>query len=320
MRGMGGEVLGGLRLRPQKQNFVQSGDSELGFLGSGGDPSDPYKLSHKVWSRCLHYPALHLVHRLPTQFYTAMLYTAVTAVLLLQTLYYDYFCRFQGGTTFKNAYNNILDEHIDDRIIEGKKQPLIDPKARERAKPVPTAGQHSSNRASPRTEFYFTSARSLASSGGTPSHQQLYSTYLGRVGSGPSAAAQLHDSTSDDEDSAQSHSYAHHRPSTKPKPIFSHSAGYATLIIGSVGLPSPTTALVGANAAQDYGRRLLQGLNPFMFIFAITANATYVGRTLSAVKHHQRSICKEHIAKAKKRWRWTSIGGEKHVSIAEAES
>ncbi|KAI0493357.1 hypothetical protein KFK09_027634 [Dendrobium nobile] len=249
---------------------------------------------------------------LPTQYYTALLYTAVTVVLILQTFYYDYYSRIRKDNI---GFNNPLTTAVDDDGVEAMKKPLIDPRRKDEAQAVPTK---TSNRASPRTDSYYMSARSLASSTGTPSYMQV-----GRFGSGPSTVAAVHDSSSDgdeDEDTADNH-YNSNRLPNPYKPIVSPATGYATIIIGSAGLPSQANALIEANIYFQ-GRRLLkntglmtlgsnpygmalgwvmaaiymggrlpqiylnmkrggvEGLNPLMFTFAIIANATYVGSIL----------------------------------------
>ncbi|XP_020570921.1 probable vacuolar amino acid transporter YPQ1 [Phalaenopsis equestris] len=244
---------------------------------------------------------------LPTQYYTALLYTAVTVVLILQTFYYDYYGRLRKA-------NNSLTKADDDEDgdhVEAMKKPLIDPKRKGEVKAVPTK---TSNRGSPRTDTYYMSARSLTSSTGTPSY--LQTTHLvGRFGSGPSTVAAMHDSSSDEEeDTGDAHFYSN----LFPKPTSSTASGYAALIIGSAGLPSQASAFTEANigrrilkntglmtmGSNPYGMALgwvmaaiymggrlpqiylnikrggVEGLNPLMFTFAIIANATYVGSIL----------------------------------------
>lgn len=264
---------------------------------------------------------------LPTQYYTALLYTAVTAVLIVQTFYYGYY--YSGR--YRKGRNDVANADDDDDVgVADQKKPLLDPKSRgEETKAVGTVMIRASNRASPRSDSYYMSARSLASSG-TPSYLQQTS-YLRKVGSGPSAVLALHNSSSsEDEDdgdaAAPVFSFPRHLPPAAPSPAFlspSAAARCATVIIGSGGLPSQANSLMETNI-YFHGRRLLknaglmtaiesnpygialgwvmaaiymggrlpqiylnikrggvEGLNPLMFIFAITANATYVGSILA---------------------------------------
>lgn len=234
---------------------------------------------------------------LPTQLYTALLYSATTVVLLVQTIYYDYFIGWWKNRCFFTT-------HEDD----DEKRPL-NPKKDDPSRPISTTA---STATSPQMDVYYTSARSLANSGSSP-----YSggpSYLRTAKSGPSnVGAALHDSSSEDEDQ---HKGLYRSTHTKPKRIASHSVGYGTFIIGSAGLPFQAkalmemhTALYGNNVLQEFesnpygillgwimaaiymGGRLpqiylnikrgnVEGLNPLMFIFALIANATYVGSIL----------------------------------------
>ncbi|GMP31653.1 hypothetical protein CsSME_00005782 [Camellia sinensis var. sinensis] len=182
---------------------------------------------------------------LPTQFYTALLYTASTVVLVLQSLYYDH--------------------------------------------------------------LYSWSARSLAWTNTLPTRSPLRAARSGP----PSVTGLEHDSSSDDEPIRASS----HKSRSKPKPI-PRSAGSAAFLAASISLPSGSKALMHVYMGLS-GRRLLQeqnstennvigqclgwmmaaiymggripqiclnikrgsveGLNPLMFIFALIANATYVG-------------------------------------------
>ncbi|XP_008790229.2 probable vacuolar amino acid transporter YPQ1 [Phoenix dactylifera] len=238
---------------------------------------------------------------LPTQFYTALLYTATTVVLLLQTLYYDYWLRWWKSKVVESIVE-----------VEEERKPLNPKLDDDSSRPIPTTA---SDRASPRIDLYYRSARSLASSGTPP----YGSSYLGTARSGPSGSA-LHDSSSEDEASPAHDS--RHRVAAKPKQIVSRSVGYGAIIIGSTGLPfqsrammekymglagrrillqeervktldgSPYGLLLGWIMAAIYmGGRLpqiylnikrgsVEGLNPLMFMFALIANATYVGSIL----------------------------------------
>lgn len=239
---------------------------------------------------------------LPTQFYTALLYTVTTVVLLFQTIYYDYYIRSPKNKGF-DAGNEVDDE---------EKKPLNPKRDDDPAKPISTT---SSPTTSPRIDVHYTSARSLANSGSSPCSGV---SYLRTARSGPSdLGAALHDSSSEDEEQETNSS----SPKTRPKRISSRAVGYGTFVVGFAGLPSQAKALMtihmtlfGAHKLQEtilndfeanpYGMVLgwimaaiymggrlpqiylnikrgnVEGLNPLMFVFALFANATYVGSIL----------------------------------------
>ncbi|CAL9050362.1 unnamed protein product [Musa banksii] len=227
---------------------------------------------------------------LPTQFYTALLYTAVTVVLVLQILYYDCWLRCCESRGFAAQLE----------VEEDSCKPL-NPNSEGHSHPLPTLTAPPA--ASPRADVCYTSARSLASSG-TPPYR---SSYLGPARSGPSASGYLESSGSDDERSARHRSWR--SGMSKPIRILSRSVGYGTFAAASVILPFQTKAsmeeggiksleenpyglLLGWVMAAIYmGGRLpqiymnikrgsVEGLNPLMFMFALAANATYVGSIL----------------------------------------
>lgn len=232
---------------------------------------------------------------LPTQFYTALLYTISTVVLVLQGVYYDHiFKRLKGRHTKAT------------RREEEEKKPLA-PKSGDAAIPIPKA----SVKSSPRREYYYTSARSLASSGTPP-----FRTFLRAAQSGPSALGLDNDSSSDDEAAAAVPTLSSSgNPQTSQPRAIPRSAGYGTFLAASVNLPFQSNALAGAMAAGFHSRTLLngnnmehsafgqwlgwlmaaiymggrlpqiwlnikrgsvEGLNPLMFVFALVANVTYV--------------------------------------------
>ncbi|XP_064959971.1 uncharacterized protein LOC135610009 isoform X4 [Musa acuminata AAA Group] len=143
---------------------------------------------------------------LPTQLYTALLYTATTVVLVLQTLYYDYWVRWWK----KRGLQAPLE------VEEGSCKRL-NPKNEDLSRPLPTLT--ASRRTSSRVDVYYTSARSLASSGTPPCR----SSYLG-VGparSGPSASGYMESSGSDEEGSPRHQSRS--SGVSNPKKVVSRS-------------------------------------------------------------------------------------------------
>ncbi|XP_039012473.1 probable vacuolar amino acid transporter YPQ1 isoform X2 [Hibiscus syriacus] len=230
---------------------------------------------------------------LPTQFYTALLYTISTVVLVLQSVYYEYISSWCKRRRMKSNHT-----------VEDEKEPLK-PGKNESGIPIPKAR----GRAHTRREFYYTSARSLAGSGTPP-----FRTYMSVAKSGPSAMALGSDSSSEDESALVSSK----KSGTRPRPIPGAAASYGTFLATSVNLPLGSKAWMEIKTGFT-NRRLLQelrmehsafgqwlgwlmaaiymggripqiwlnikrgsveGLNPLMFIFALIANATYVASIL----------------------------------------
>ncbi|XP_039137270.1 seven transmembrane protein 1-like [Dioscorea cayenensis subsp. rotundata] len=236
---------------------------------------------------------------LPTQFYTALLYTLTTVVLLVQTIYYDYFLRWWKYRGFADNSEN-----------EEEKRVPLNPKSQvDSSEPVAAIP---SARSSPRMDIYYTSARSLASS---PTPPYGSSSYLVAPRSGPSATLG-HDSSSDEETTLPAH-----RARSKTKRNFSRSVGYGTVLATSANLPFQAQSLMvkhlvfsGTTLLQETGlqeiesnsfglllgwimaaiymggrlpqiylnikRGSVEGLSPLMFLFALIANASYVGSIL----------------------------------------
>ncbi|KAI9165592.1 hypothetical protein LWI28_017029 [Acer negundo] len=171
----------------------------------------------------------------------------------------------------------------------------LKPGSTETSIPIPKA----SSKASSRKEYYYMSARSLASSGTPP-----FRTDLRAAQSGPSAMGLDNDSSSDDEASPPLSSVSQPRPIPR-----SAAAGYGTFLAASLGLPVVKSKALSDATAGITGRKLLQhggstehsalgqglgwlmaaiymggripqiwlnGLNPLMFVFALAANVTYV--------------------------------------------
>ncbi|KAI3452114.1 hypothetical protein Pfo_008779 [Paulownia fortunei] len=226
---------------------------------------------------------------LPTQFYTAVLYTTTTVVLVLQSLYYDYFRKWRN-----------VQQRESNQEVEDVKRPLRSPKPIDSAIPIPN-GTHR------REAYYYTSARSMAGSTTPPIR-----SYLWPIKSGPSAVGIDNDSSSDDE----ANPIPARKSVSKPKPI-PRSAGYGAFLATSINMPRETKALMqvyvgltGRKLLQEHGsesvygqwlgwmmaaiymggrlpqiwlnikRGSVEGLNPLMFIFALVANATYVASIL----------------------------------------
>ncbi|TXG59568.1 hypothetical protein EZV62_014141 [Acer yangbiense] len=227
---------------------------------------------------------------LPTQYYTALLYTISTVVLVLQSIYYDYIHKRCTGRHVKNKTED-----------EDEIKPLK-PGSTESSIPIPKA----SSKASSRKEYYYMSARSLASSGTPP-----FRTDLRAAQSGPSAMGLDNDSSSDDEAGPPFSSVSQPRPIPR-----SAAAGYGTFLAASLGLPVAKSKALSDATAGITSRKLLQhggstehsafgqglgwlmaaiymggripqiwlnikrgsveGLNPLMFVFALAANVTYV--------------------------------------------
>ncbi|XP_018468199.1 probable vacuolar amino acid transporter YPQ1 [Raphanus sativus] len=239
---------------------------------------------------------------LPTQFYTALLYTVSTVVLVIQTVYYDYIYRLCTHGRTKICQKEEEDE---------EKRPLNPPKTMGSAISIP--GE--SYKASPLREFYYTSARSLAGSGTPP----LRTSYFRVAKSGPSAMT-IDSGSSSDEDEDETMltlPVVTAKTITQPRPI-PRQTGFGTFLAASVSLPLQVKSLA-EKYAHASSRRLLnerrvehsalgqwlgwlmaaiymggripqiwlnikrgsvEGLNPLMFIFALVANATYVGSIL----------------------------------------
>ncbi|XVE82687.1 hypothetical protein DITRI_Ditri16bG0026000 [Diplodiscus trichospermus] len=230
---------------------------------------------------------------LPTQFYTALLYTVSTVVLVLQSVYYDYIRRWWKCSRIKT-----------DNMVEDEKKPLK-PGKPDSGIPIPKA----SAKPNPRREYYYTSARSMAGSGTPP-----FRTYMRVAKSGPSAMELDNDSSSEDEAAPVSSQNS----GSQPRPIPRSAASYGTFLAASVNLPLGSKAWMEVRTGFT-SRRLLQehsmehsafgqwlgwlmaaiymggrlpqiwlnikrgsveGLNPLMFIFAMVANATYVASIL----------------------------------------
>ncbi|XP_023736229.1 uncharacterized protein LOC111884131 [Lactuca sativa] len=235
---------------------------------------------------------------LPTQYYTAALYTISTIILVLQSLYYDHiYTWLKSRKADAHATSNTEDEEAKKLLRPSTASEPHELTSRSRA--IRTTSS------SPRQDFFFTSARSMAGSATPPNRSYLWTTRSGPA----SAMAADDDSSSEDESSVQIP-----KPTTQPKPI-PRSAGYGAFLATSLNLPSHTKGLMqvyvgrkllqeGGGSSTVYGQWLgwmmaaiymggripqivlnikrgsVEGLNPLMFIFALVANATYVASIL----------------------------------------
>ncbi|MQM03746.1 hypothetical protein Taro_036532 [Colocasia esculenta] len=222
---------------------------------------------------------------LPTQFYTALLYTTITVLLVVQTLYYDYVLR---GWKWRSFEIN-PDPEVEEGKNPVKRGPIRDPTT-----PIllPTT------KSTPRRDVCYTSARSLANSG-TPT----FGSYLGArsdpAGRGAALLVDDDDASSDEEGSPKHHGHRGCPAAGTGGGATSRSVGYGTFIAISASLPFQTRALMERSiegnpyglcfgwimAAIYMGGRLpqifLNGLNPLMFLLALLANVTYVGSILA---------------------------------------
>ncbi|XP_040862095.1 PQ-loop repeat-containing protein isoform X2 [Glycine max] len=222
------------------------------------------------------------------------LYTITTIVLLLLIVYYDYISRW-----YKHRQKVNLDH-------EEEKKPLKPPKPTNKSGiPIPNG----SPKAAPRQEYYYMSARSLAGSGTPP-----WGIYMRAAKSGPSAIESIDDSSSDDEAPPASSNNSASQAMPIPRSV---AGSYGTFLAAAVNLPLKGNALRqgyigygGRKLLQEYEkhstfgqwlgwlmaaiyisgrvpqiwlnikRSSVEGLNPFMFVFALVANVTYVGSIL----------------------------------------
>ncbi|KAL3840335.1 hypothetical protein ACJIZ3_024926 [Penstemon smallii] len=242
---------------------------------------------------------------LPTQFYTAVLYTTVTIILAIQCVYYNHFIQWWNR-------NNTQAKWARDET-----DPLR-PKFQDLRKTTTNAPIEV-----PRTRgFHFMSARSLAGSDSDPAAIQCYI----KARSGPPALGHDPGSSSEEEEEQEEEEsitininippYSN-KPATQPRPIPA-PVKYGTFAAASANLPHLSRALRGVQGAKlagsilflqeihenAYGQWLgwlmaaiymggripqiwlnikrgsVEGLNPLMFVFALVANATYVGSIL----------------------------------------
>ncbi|GAB2282523.1 hypothetical protein Dimus_017064 [Dionaea muscipula] len=246
---------------------------------------------------------------LPTQFYTAVLYTGSTVLLVLQALYYDHLCRWLKCRRQSNDRDDL--QQVNEPLMKPSSKfdeikPLKPKSADRSGVPIPTVP----SRSPARREFYYTSARSLAGSDTPP-----FRSYLSGARSGPSAMGLDDQSSSEDEGESV---YSNNKPAGRHKRI-PRAVAHGAVVAVSGNLPTQSRALVQQACIGFTGRVLLQehdfehsalgqwlgwlmaaiymggripqivlnikrgsveGLNPLMFIFALVANVAYVASIL----------------------------------------
>ncbi|GFQ04222.1 probable vacuolar amino acid transporter ypq1 [Phtheirospermum japonicum] len=219
---------------------------------------------------------------LPTQFYTAVLYTTVTIILTLQCIYYNHFLQWWKRGQEPNKVKDEtepLQPMLHDRLRATADAPVEAPRRR---------------------DFYFMSARSLAGSETTPNEHYM------------KARSGQHTDSSDDEPLSTTTPVVVTQPRAIPRPV-----KYGTFVAAAANLPRLSRArgmdLSGKSVLfqeqqlyeiNAYGQSLgwlmvaiymggripqillnkkrgsVEGLNPLMFVFALVANVTYVGSIL----------------------------------------
>ncbi|XAR73914.1 hypothetical protein NMG60_11008039 [Bertholletia excelsa] len=229
---------------------------------------------------------------LPTQFYTALLYTTSTVVLLLQSIYYDHLYTWWSRRIESNHW------------VEEQRKPMRSATARpadHRGIPVPGGATTFQTH----TECYYTSARSLARKSTPPTW-----SYLRPARNGPPAMGLSDDSSSNEVPILSPSKPVAFRRSVGSGAIFATAA--VSLPDGSMALTEVQSGLSGRRVLHQengghenaFGQSLgwmmagiymggripqiwlnikrgsVEGLNPLMFIFALVANATYVASIL----------------------------------------
>ncbi|RRT61954.1 hypothetical protein B296_00019442 [Ensete ventricosum] len=224
----------------------------LAFLLTWVIGSVPLNFSPLTLAPCYSYDHGTL---LPTQLYTALLYTATTVVLVLQTLYYDYWVRWWKKKRGLQAPLEVIipppflsSSIVSSRcILYVRVTSLHQPNNELKQVPISNRAYLSALLAG---AYDRRSARSLASSGTPPCR----SSYLGVVParSGPSSSGYMESSGSDEEGSPRHQSRS--SGVSNLKKIVSRSVGYGTFAAGAVGLPFQTKALMEVQTGLAGGR------------------------------------------------------------------
>uniref|UniRef100_A0A7N0TQK2 PQ-loop repeat family protein / transmembrane family protein n=1 Tax=Kalanchoe fedtschenkoi TaxID=63787 RepID=A0A7N0TQK2_KALFE len=224
--------------------------------------------------------------QLPTQLYTALLYTVGSSVLSSQCIYYDHIVPWLKRKGRRDCQVVVALEEAEDLIAK----PLLGPKSVESGQEVDGArGAYLVPGGSP---AYYTSARSLATS---PSASALEASFLNSVGE-------------QNKHSTPSNSSSFINQSGR---VVTAVARYGTFVAAAASLPNQATAyyrlglplpneLLIEDRSDPYGQLMgwgmaviyiagrlpqiwlnmkrgnVEGLNPLMFIFALVGNITYV--------------------------------------------
>ncbi|KAL3723881.1 hypothetical protein ACJRO7_035966 [Eucalyptus globulus] len=204
---------------------------------------------------------------LPTQYYTALLYTTSTVVLVLQSLYYDHVCRLWKG------------RDINKPDPQAEEKGSLKPKATHQSGiPIPGAAAKATPvKASPRKEFYYTSARSLAGSDSSSGDEAARVPSTKSV-SRPNLIARL---VAFFLTLNKSFTEAHVVLSTRK--LLHHKGRMKHNVIGQrLGWLMAATYMGGriSEICLNIKRGSIEGLNPLMLIFELVANVTYVGSIL----------------------------------------
>ncbi|CAH9147228.1 unnamed protein product [Cuscuta epithymum] len=248
---------------------------------------------------------------LPTQFFTALLYTITTIALVVQCIYYEHFLRWLKRRDNKKSANLQV-------TVDGKEEVVKKPKLRHHQS-IGGAGPNAPIIPSEK-HYYFMSLRTLASSATPPR-----GSYINVVPRSGPPALQHYNSDSSEDETAPLSSASNKTPITRPRSIprptaygtflaaaaaaYYPAGGDAALLV--MGHATRTTRFVGRRlllqehneidnnvlvgqwlgwlmAAIYMGGRIpqiwlnikrgsIEGLNPLMFIFVLVANATYFG-------------------------------------------
>ncbi|KAL9680739.1 hypothetical protein QQ045_012518 [Rhodiola kirilowii] len=215
---------------------------------------------------------------LPTQFYTALLYTVGSLILVGQVIYYDYITMWFKKSGRKDSQIVILED--EDSITK----PLL---SQERVDSSKAINVHIA-RPVPRSPAYYISARSLATS--PSSFEARFPNSIGEH---------------------EKHATPSNRGSflNQPRRVVNSVAGYGTFIAAAANLPNQTGALnrlvlqkniLNEDQSGPYGQIMgwgmaviyisgrvpqillnmrrgnVEGLSPLMFIFALMGNTTYI--------------------------------------------
>ncbi|XP_057869855.1 probable vacuolar amino acid transporter YPQ1 isoform X1 [Cryptomeria japonica] len=262
---------------------------------------------------------------LPTQFYTALLYTITTIILVLQIIYFDYICKWWKVRKTKVQAKNLHKEVFkSDKNDNQKAEPVEVP---ENTNTLPIPAVSSRDRSNTGRDLYYMSARSLASS-----HTPTSGSYM-LQGRRISTSYTINQPSLDQEGLLTN--------LISPSPVNSNtilrSVASIIFFVGGLNyLNSPTYNYIASRSPYSVqmeeksvviitGRKLLQGmvgsamqeesssqlgtwlgwimtaiymggrlpqirlnikrgtvegLDPFMFMFAVLANTTYVGSIL----------------------------------------